>query len=71
MKLEQFVRERPESGNKRYKTLNIDEDLHLFFKQTANHYNIPLSDLIYNVLNYWKDEYEGDVRNDILKKLQK
>lgn len=69
MELEQFVRDRSSSRNGKYRTLNIDDDLHLFFKQTANHYNLALSDLIYNVLNHWKIEYEEEIKNDILKRL--
>lgn len=69
MKLEQFVRGRSGSRNSKYRTLNIDEDLHLFFKQTANHYNLSLSDLVYNVLSHWKIEYEDEIKDDILRRL--
>lgn len=69
MKIEQFLTERSGLRNGKYRTLNIDEDLHLFFKQTANHYNISLSNLVFNILTHWKDEYQDDIKNDVLKKL--
>lgn len=69
MKMRQFVTERSGLKNGKYRTLNIDEDLHLFLKQTANHYNISLSNLVFNILNHWKDEYQEEIKKDVLKKL--
>lgn len=69
MKLDQFARERSQGKNRKYRTLNIDEDLHLFFKQTANHYNLPLSDLLFNILSDWKNVYKEEIKEDVLKNL--
>lgn len=71
MKLNQFLNERPEKKSVRYRTLNIDDDLHFFFKQTANLYNVTLSDLVFNILSKWKEEYQEEIRKDQLKKLKK
>ncbi|MDW3212168.1 MAG: hypothetical protein R8N23_20025 [Reichenbachiella sp.] len=65
MKLEQFIRERIEPKNGKYKTVNVDEDLHLFLKRTANHYNIAMSDLIFNILINWMKSYQSEIKNDM------
>lgn len=66
MKLEEFIRSRSEPRNIKYKTVNLDEDLHLFFKRTANHYNIALVDLMYSILTNWKNNYEKEIQDDVI-----
>lgn len=66
MELEQFVKARTEPKNSKYRTVNLDEDLHLFLKRTANHYNIALADLTYNILAHWKRQYQSDINRDIV-----
>lgn len=70
MRFKKFLSERSSPKNGKYRTINVDGDLHHFFKQTANHYNIALSDLIYNVLENWKQDYQDDIKNDIRKSLE-
>ncbi|MEQ8554905.1 MAG: hypothetical protein RIC06_25695 [Cyclobacteriaceae bacterium] len=65
MKLDKYIIEPSDRKRKKFKTLNIDEDLHLFFKRTASYYNIPLSDLMYNVLSSWKEKYQDKIENDM------
>ncbi|MBU2914150.1 hypothetical protein [Reichenbachiella agariperforans] len=71
MKLEDFTRERSDHGRRKYKTVNIDDDLHLFLKKTATYYNLPLADLMYHILVNWKDRYEGEIKDNMLKDLNK
>ncbi|MEP3389128.1 MAG: hypothetical protein ABJO02_13120 [Reichenbachiella sp.] len=71
MKLEQFIRERIEPKNGKYKTVNVDEDLHLFLKRTANHYNIAMSDLIFNILINWMNSYQSEIKKDIQEQFDK
>lgn len=69
MKLEQFTSSRPAKGNRKYKTANVDPDLHHFFKKTSNYYNLSLSDLMHNILEHWKEEFQDEIRNDMLRNL--
>lgn len=62
MKLNHFISLRSKTGKIKYRTLNIDENLHLFLKRTANHYNMPLSDLVNNILSVWKEEHEEEIK---------
>lgn len=66
MELEQFVKARTEPKNGKYRTVNLDDELHLFLKRTANHYNIALADLTYNILAHWKRQYQSDIKRDIM-----
>ena len=70
MKLEHYIRDGRGLKSRKYKTVNVDQDLHMFFKKTANHYNIPLSDLMFNILSAWKNKYQQSVKEDILKHLK-
>ena len=65
MKLDKYIIEPSDRKKKKFKTLNIDEDLHLFFKRTAGYYNIPLSDLMFNILSAWKEEYQSEIEKDM------
>ena len=68
MKFKQFIFERSERRNsKKHRTVNLEEDLHQFFKKTANHYSISLASLIHNVLTHWKTEFQEEIKDDILK----
>ncbi|MEQ8881393.1 MAG: hypothetical protein RLQ12_17245 [Cyclobacteriaceae bacterium] len=67
MKLDKYIAEPTNRKKKKYKTFNIDADLHLFFKRTAGYYNIPLSDLMYNILSSWKEQYQEQIENDMRK----
>ncbi len=69
MRFKEFLSERTKPKNGKYRTINVDGELHHFFKQTANHYNVALSDLISNVLDDWKSRFDGDIKSDIRKKL--
>lgn len=70
MEFKQFIFERSQGRNgKKHRTVNLEEDLHQFFKKTANHYNISLASLIHNVLAHWKSDYQEEIKEDILKEL--
>lgn len=69
MTFKRFIQERTEQRKTRYKTINVDEKLHLFVKQIANHYNLALSDLIYNIVSDWKEEHQDDIKEDMRKNL--
>lgn len=71
MKLEQFTNHRSPKNNKKYRTVNVDHDLHHFFKKTSNYYNLSLSDLMNNILENWKEEFQDEIKNDMLKNLSK
>lgn len=66
MELEQFTKERTEPKQGRNRTVNIDEGMHLFMKRTANYYNIPMSDLMHNILNAWKEKYEQKIKEQMI-----
>lgn len=70
MKLEEFTRERTQPKQGKYRTMNVDEELHLFFKRTANHYNIAIADLMYNILVNWKKEYQKEIHDDMIKRFE-
>ena len=65
MKIEQFIRESTELKSGKNRTININADLHLFLKRTANHYNIAISDLVHNILISWKKEYQKKIKEDM------
>ena len=69
MRFKEFLSERAKPKSGKYRTINVDGELHHFFKRTANHYNVALSDLITNVLDDWKSKFEEDIKSDIRKKL--
>ena len=61
MKLEEFIREKPDFKSGKNRTININADLHLFFKRTANQYNISISDVVHNILISWKNKYQNQI----------
>uniref|UniRef100_UPI00404B75DF hypothetical protein n=1 Tax=Fulvivirga sp. TaxID=1931237 RepID=UPI00404B75DF len=65
MRLEDYIKKRTGIKSRKYRTINLDEDLHLFLKRTANHYDIAIADLMYNILESWKKQYQNDIRNDM------
>jgi|GEM_PF-5695004 hypothetical protein len=65
MKLKDFLQGRGKDQIRKYRTINLDEDLHLFLKRTANHYNMSLADLTHNILSNWKNQYQEDIQKDI------
>lgn len=67
MELEGYIKERNNLKSRKYKTINIDADLHLFLKRTASHYNIAMADLMYNILSQWKDQFDDEILNDKMK----
>lgn len=69
MKLEEYIREKPDFKNRQNRTININSDLHLFFKRTANHYNIAISDVVHNILINWKNQYQHQIKEEILTEL--
>ncbi|NQZ76696.1 hypothetical protein [Ekhidna sp.] len=69
MKLEQFLSVKSEKKNRKYRTVNVDHELHHFLKKTSSYYNIPMSDLVNNILANWKDEFQEEIKNDMLKHL--
>lgn len=71
MSLDQFLTTRLGDEKRKYRTINVDQDLHYFLKQTSNHYKIPLSDLIHNILSNWKAEFQNQIREDMIKNLKK
>ncbi len=71
MSLDQFLNTRIGDEKRKYRTINVDHDLHYFLKQTSNHYKIPLSDLIHNVLSNWKSEFQEQIREDMIKNLER
>lgn len=71
MKLNSFISGKSDRKPRKYKTINLDNELHLFLKRTANHYDIPMSDLMYNIINQWKKKFQGEIENDILNQFKK
>lgn len=69
MSLRKFLEESSKKKSGKYKTINLDADLHLFYKQTANHYDLALSELMFNILDQWKEEHQQEIKEDILKNL--
>ncbi|WP_462249685.1 hypothetical protein [Ekhidna sp.] len=70
MELKDYLNERTDKENSKYRTVNVDERLHYFFKKTANNYNIAMSDLIYNVLHQWRSEFQEQIKKDVIKNLE-
>lgn len=66
MKLQHFLKEHRGTKKGHYRTVNLDADLHSFYKRVANHYNIALSNLLYNVLDEWKSQYQNDIKEDMI-----
>ncbi|WP_420578315.1 plasmid partition protein ParG [Ekhidna sp.] len=71
MRFKEFLSERSSPKSGKYRTINVDSEIHYFFKQTANHYNVALADLIYNVLDNWKSEFQNQIKEDMIKNLDK
>lgn len=71
MKLKQYISHRTQETKRKYRTVNVDQDLHHFFKRTSNYYNIPLSELIHNILSHWKDEFQDEIKSDMIRNLNK
>ncbi len=71
MTFKEYLSEKGSTKNGRYRTVNVDEDLHFFFKRTANHYDLALSNLIYNILDKWKQEYEEEIKRDMINNFNK
>lgn len=71
MSLDQFLNTRMRDEKRKYRTINVDQDLHYFLKQTSSHYNIHLSDLIHNILSDWKAEFQDHIRADMIENLDK
>ncbi|MEQ8418305.1 MAG: hypothetical protein RIE86_11860 [Imperialibacter sp.] len=65
-----FLREFEEK-DERKRTVNITESLHSFFKSVAANYDLPISTVIHNVLIQWKQEHQGDIKEDLLKRISK
>lgn len=70
MKLHSFILERNDHKPRKYKTVNLDQELHLFLKRTANHYDIAMSDLMYNIIVHWKKEFQDEIENDMIKQFK-
>ncbi len=64
MKLRDFLCVRPTGQKRKYRTVNVDHDLHYFLKGTSYKYDIPLSDLINNILSDWKEKFQDQIAND-------
>lgn len=71
MKLQEYITTRTDNISRKYKTVNLDEDLHLFLKRTASHYNISMADLMFNILSNWKTQFEDQIQSDKLKDIEK
>ena len=69
MDLNRFISKRSNLKSTKYKTVYLDRELHLFLKRTANHYNIPIADLLHNIVDDWKSKYQDDIIHDISKTL--
>ncbi len=69
MNLEQFLKERTNKRIGKYRTVNVDEHLHLFYKRISSHYNIPMADLMYHILEDWKSKYEVELKKKMLNDL--
>lgn len=65
MDFKRFINSSNQRKTGKFKTLNIDSELHLFYKRIASHYDLPLSDLVFNILIAWKDEHHKDLEDDI------
>ncbi|MEQ9229300.1 MAG: hypothetical protein RIF46_01360 [Cyclobacteriaceae bacterium] len=70
MNFKQFIVEPSDKKNgNRHRTVNLDVDLHQFYKRTASHYDIPMANLLHNVLVQWRNQYEEEIKQDMLKEL--
>lgn len=70
MSLDQFLSTRLVDEKRKYRTINVDQELHYFLKKTSNHYKIPLSDLTHNILSKWKTEFQKQIREEMIKDLK-
>lgn len=70
MRLKAYLNTRSSLIKRKYRTINVDQELHFFLKKTSINYNIPLSDLIHNILTNWKNEYHDQIMEDIKNRLQ-
>ena len=64
MPLEDYLQKREASESTKYKTANLDHELHSYLKRTAAFYNISLSELLNNIIDGWKEQYNEQIKND-------
>ena len=69
MSLDQFLSTRLVDEKRKYRTINVDQELHYFLKQTSNHYKIPLADLTHNILSEWKAKFQKQIREEMINEL--
>ena len=69
MALNKFLRINKVEGAKS-KTLNIDKELHFYLKRISSHYDISLSNLVNNILANWKETYDQEISEELIKKFK-
>lgn len=73
MELEEFFKERDHLRNsrRRNRTINVNEDIHAFYKNVASHYNVGMSTIITNILIEWREEHKDEIKKELLKRIKK
>ncbi len=70
MSLDRFLIESEKRPKGRNRTINIEDNLHSYYKKVAAHYNVNMSTIITNILSAWKDENDYEIKNDMIRKLK-
>ncbi len=64
MPLEDYLKKKDANETTKYRTANLDHELHSYLKRTAAFYDISLSELLNNIVLKWKTKYDDQIKND-------
>ena len=62
-----FINE--DNQEKNFRTMEVEESFHTFYREVAPYYNSNTTTIINNILREWIDIHHYDIKKDIISKI--